>query len=914
MEDRTLPEETAKLQRDVVVLMDFLAEVLDGLGEGSLAASLPFKGREATATDNDRVVHALSIAFQLLNMAEENSAVQMRRKVESHAGLAEEPGLWGQILSQLREQGVAEETIHHELEKVVVEVVLTAHPTEVRRTSALYHLRELYQLIVKLENPVWTPMERREIQEEIKAMLELLWQTGEIFIEKPHVLSELAGIIYYLRSIFPQVLPILEKRLRHAWQDVGFTCNAQEIPPRLPRLRFGTWVGGDRDGHPLVTAAITRQALRELRNSAVSLVNEQLVTMAARLSLSRRLLPVPAPLAELIADVAATLGDRGEEALRRNPLEPWRQVINLMIARLPVDSAGKESDSVQPGQGCYQLAAELCNDLRLVQDSLTAAGALRLARDYVAPVRRTVEVFGFHLASLDIRQNSAFHDLAVEQLMTAAGLQDTGFSGWSEVRRLEFLNRELASSRPFARHDARPGHEAESVIDCYRELVDHIRVWGRDGLGSLIVSMTRALSDLLVVYLLAREAGLTVAGSNGHVCLLPVVPLFETIEDLQGSHLVLRQFLEHPMTRRTLSALCGDAPVQQVMIGYSDSNKDGGILASLWSLYRAQEAMAEAGRQCGVEVRFFHGRGGTISRGAGPTSRFLRGLPQGSVVGNLRLTEQGEVIAQKYANPMNAAYNLELLLAGTAGVSVTQNHCPKKANPLEPAMDRLAETSRRAYESLVTGDGFITFFRQATPIDVIESSRIGSRPARRSGGASIADLRAIPWVFSWSQARYSLSGWFGVGSALERFLREDERAFHEIAANAASWATLNYIVSNVATSIATANPEVMREYASLVEDGELRERIFTVIYDEYLRTTRMLELLFGGPLLEQHPRIHAVLARREESLLFLHRRQIELLPLWRHHRAAQEHGQAEELLILLLETVNAIAAGLRTTG
>lgn len=573
-----------------------------------------------------------------------------------------------------------------------------------------------------------------------------------------------------------------------------------------------------------------------------------------------------------------------------------------------------DKDQVLTGEAKtrYQLAEELAADLRLLRDSLIEAGAKRLALADVVPVLRTVQVFGFHLASLDIRQNSAFHDLALEQLMAAAGMTESGFSGWGEERRLAFLNQELSSPRPFVRQDARPGKEAESVVDCYRVLATHIGQFGTNGIGALIISMTRNLSDLLVVYLLAREAGLTVASSEGQVCLLPVVPLFETIEDLQGSDGILEQFLEHPITRRTLARLYGSDPVQQVMIGYSDSNKDGGIMASLWTLYRGQEAMLETGRRQGVRLRFFHGRGGTISRGAGPTSRFLRGLPHGSAGGDLRLTEQGESITQKYSNPMNAAFHLELLLAGTAGVTMAQSLQEEQPNPLQDVMDRLAQTSRTAYEQLVGSEGFITFFRQATPIDVIESSSIGSRPARRTGVATLADLRAIPWVFSWSQARYYLSGWYGIGSALEGLRQEDEAAFQELVRNSQSWTALHYIVSNVATSIATANLDIMEAYAELVQDEAIKERIFALIREEYLRTTRIMEEIYGGPLSERRKNVHSALARREEALLGLHKRQIGLLREWRQVRVNQE--ESDQLLFRLLESVNAIAAGLGTTG
>jgi phosphoenolpyruvate carboxylase len=346
------------------------------------------------------------------------------------------------------------------------------------------------------------------------------------------------------------------------------------------------------------------------------------------------------------------------------------------------------------------------------------------------------------------------------------------------------------------------------------------------------------------------------------------------------------------------------------MVGYSDSNKDGGIVASLWNLYRTQDELADVGRDHNVRIRFFHGRGGTISRGAGPTHRFINALPHSSLGGDLRLTEQGETIAQKYANRLNAAYNLELLTAGTTGATCRHRHTENETHPLESTMDTLAKKSRNAYEALLHTDGFVAFFRQATPIDAIEASRIGSRPARRTGQQTLADLRAIPWVFSWSQARFYLSGWYGTGTALEWLRTEHPSTFETVKEQNFVWSPLHYVISNAATSLATADPEIMRAYADLVEDEGLRNRIMMKIEDEYDRTRRMIEHIYSGPLAEQRPNVQHFLDLRQQGLKTLHHQQIELLQEWRDH----QNGGEEEVLPTLLMTVNAIANGLGTTG
>jgi phosphoenolpyruvate carboxylase len=495
-----------------------------------------------------------------------------------------------------------------------------------------------------------------------------------------------------------------------------------------------------------------------------------------------------------------------------------------------------------------------------------------------------------------------------------AGLPTDDLLGGDPERRRALLEREIVSPRPFAHPNTPLGPEATAVVECYRVLASHIARYGTSGLGPLIISMTRDVTDVLVVYLLAREAGLAYATPEGLVCRLPVVPLFETIEDLEHSPQILAEILDHPVTRRSLRAQSQNGElVQQVMIGYSDSNKDGGILASQWALQRAQRAMSEVGAARGVRIRFFHGRGGTISRGAGPTNRFIAMLPPGSLNGDLRLTEQGEVIAQKYANRLTAAYNLELLLAGTTTHTLLHRRHPPLPHPLEPVIERLAQQARAAYRDLIEREGFITFFRQATPIDVIEQSRIGSRPARRTGQATLADLRAIPWVFSWNQSRFYLPGWYGVGSALHALRDTDPAVWEELCAAQWNWPFLSYLLANVSTSLLTAHRPTMHAYASLVEDEVLRRDFLTLIDAEFERTVAALEAIFGMPLDRRWPQLAETLARRQIGLAPLHQQQIELLRQWRAQRAVDDPA-AETTLIDLLLLVNAIAAGLRTTG
>jgi phosphoenolpyruvate carboxylase len=904
-----------KAADDFSYLLDAFRDVLVDLGEAEIAAALPWGERHdpsAEPDDPDRLTQALSIAFRLATLSEENAATQFRKSRESADGLTAVSGSWGRILSDLREAGHEPAAIATQLSGIAVEPVLTAHPTEAKRATVLEQHRDLYLLLVSRENQMWTPAEQAETDANLRAMLERLWRTGEIFLERPDIADEFRNVAHYLVRVFPQVVSRLDGRLRSAWVATGFDPELL-TDAALPQLRFGTWVGGDRDGHPFVTADVTERSLRSLRERAVTLLDDELAGLATRLSLSDLIDRAPSELTSWIDATATALGPAGARSVERNPDEPWRQAINLIRSRLPRSVAGGDPD---PPGAAYLDAGELVDDLRRVSRLLDGMGAGRLADHDVAPVIRSAETFGFHLAVLDIRQNSRFHDLAVAQLLAAAGVADgEQFPEWGESERLALLERELSSPRPLAAAGVAIGPEADAMLSAYRVLRDEIRSNGAAGIGGLIVSMTRGVSDLLVVYLLAKEAGLLSREDGDVRCLLPVVPLFETIDDLERSPEILRAFLEHPITRRTLGARATDQrpPSQQVMVGYSDSNKDGGILASLWGLYRAEETLARIGSEMGIAVSFFHGRGGTISRGAGPTHRFLRALPPGSLHGTLRLTEQGETISQKYANRITAEHNLELLLAGTAGAVIGTPATRSTAHHLEPLMDELAASSRAAYADLLHTGGFIEFFRQATPIDVIEHSRIGSRPARRTGRPSIADLRAIPWVFSWSQSRFLLSGWFGLGTALADLRARDDGRFHELVGHAFDWAPLHYIVSNAATAIATADAEIMGWYAAMVANDDVRARFLDRIHIEYSRTTEVLEEIYGGPLRDRRPNIARTLLQRDPALRPLHQRQIELIVAWRT-RQAEDPEAAESMLPQLLVTVNAIASGLGATG
>ncbi len=910
MQDFT-PFAFQKIDADLKFLIVCFREVLADLGQPELAAALPWDEIPTPETLPPRLGQAYSVAFQLLNLVEENAAQQTRRKREREEGMRSERGLWGDALARLKSDGFDEAKITEMLPQIRVEPVLTAHPTEAKRLTVLEQHRELFRALGERENPNLTAAELATIRRRIKAILERLWRTGEILLAKPEVADERRQIGHYLGEIFPDALAMLDSRLRAAWNDAGF--DLQTLRENMPKLRFGTWVGGDRDGHALVTADVTAEALIELRIGALVVLERMLDRLAGKMSLSVYGQSAPPELLEAIARLSKEIGPRAAPILAQDEEEPWRQLVLLMSAKIPLDTR-HDAPVLLDQNGFYRAPDELRADLEVLKASLESVGAHRLVEVDLGPLERALDSFGFHLASLDVRQNSAWHDRALSQLMVAAGLDGADFPNWSEAERIRFLNAELRSPRPFLHPGAEVAGEAGAVLECYRVLAAHIERYGA-GIGSLIVSMTRSLSDLLVVFVLAREAGLMRMTGDGLVCALPVVPLFETVEDLHGAADITRAFLEHPVARLSLEKQSdGAQPTQQIMVGYSDSNKDKGIFASQWALQCAQIAIAGVGEATGITIRFFHGRGGTISRGAGPTHRFLEALPHGSLSGDIRLTEQGETIAQKFGNRATATYNLELLLAGVTAGALRHGNLEKTPQPLEPLAEKLAEISGAAYQNLLETEGFIAFFRQATPIDALEQSRIGSRPARRTGAATLADLRAIPWVFSWNQSRFYLPGWFGIGTALSQLKTDSPGDFEALKSAVSNWRFLRYVLTNVETNLASTDLDLMTAYADLVEDEAVKTHVFGLIQDEWHRTNDALNDIFGGTMSSRRPRMMKTLAVRAQALEVLHHQQLGLLQAWRGRLKNEDEAGAAELLPELLLSINAIASGLRTTG
>lgn len=917
---QVVKEKLGKPYEDLEFLLDALKEVLIENGEDDMAREIPWINDLADFNPdsfNEKHVQLYSIIFTLINTVEVNGAVQNRRMKEDK-DLGSVRGLWADHFRSLKDAGISMEEILKKLPEIRVEPVLTAHPTEAKRATVLEHHRDLYLLLVQKENTMFTSKELDNIRENIKLTLFKLWKTGEIFMEKPDVKSELKNIVHYMENVFPKVIPVIDRRMDQAWKDQGYDIDLIHDNEAYPRITFGDWVGGDRDGHPLITAQLTDETLSYLRLKALKVIRERLVELVKSLSFAQHIDDADEEMRNRVYKMMVELEDRGEGALNRNKGEAFRQFVNMMLVKLPIESTVGHDIALAESKGSYITADELLKDLRLLRKALINYGARSVANTEVRDAIRTVSTFGFHLACIDIRQNSDWHDLAISQLMEAAGIEDTDFPNWSEEKRVAFLNEELLSSRPFTNNHKDLGANAKAVIDCYKVVASHIQRYGTSCVGSFIVSMTRSLSDLLAVYVLAREAGLVARTSDGYVSVVHVVPLLETIEDLENGPEIMGKFLSHPYTKRSLAYQQKNNgephQVQQIMVGYSDSNKDGGILASQWNLYKAQYDLETTVSKHGIGVRFFHGKGGSISRGAGPTHYFMSALPHSAVGGNIRLTEQGETIEQKYANKVNAAYNLELLAASAAGKSILSMNTKKEHHPYADILDKLAKDSQEKYASLLNEEGFIPYFRQATPIDAIENSKIGSRPAKRRGdkGFSIDDLRAIPWVFSWGQARCNMTSWFGIGTTLDKLKTENPSGFESFKKAIKTDPFIRYVLTNVDTSLAATDEDVMLMYADLVEDKALKDKFVGIFLDELKKTRENLSELLGQDISVRREQHYYSNTLRASLMISLHKKQVVLLKKWRKEKASGIDN--EETVISLLTTINAIAGAMRNTG
>jgi phosphoenolpyruvate carboxylase len=860
------------------------------------------------------VIRAFNLFFQVVNIAEESHRLRVLRQRELEQAPAPRPNSAQEAALGLAAEGVPAGDVQRLLERLEVRLVFTAHPTESRRRSTLMHLRRIADLVAGLHDAQLTPSGRDELVAGLHEVVTALWQSDDVRATRPTPLDEVYNNLYFFQESLFETLPRVYRELAAALAR-AYPEAAWEAPPFL---RFGTWMGGDRDGNPNVTPLITVRTMRLQKGVALRHYITRLEALRRTLSVSARRAGVSEELMGSLAEDERAMPEEAAALLERNRNEPYRRKLGLMVQKLRNTLAAMERLQPPLSGVSYLGAHELLRDLDVVARSLREHGGRRLADGAVSDVRRRVEVFGFHLATMDVRQHSARHREAVGEILAAAGVRDD-YDALSDAERLEVLRRELANPRPLVRrlHSySQATAETLAVFDAIRTVQDEI---GLEALGTYIISFTRSTADVLEVQLLAKEAGLLSlpGGSEAVHSRLQVVPLFESIEDLRAAARIVGELLDDPVYRPNVRAW-GER--QEVMIGYSDSNKDGGFFTSNWELYRAQRELARACEGRGVTLRLFHGRGGAIGRGGGPTHQAILGQPRGTIHGGMKLTEQGEVIFARYGNPAVAARYLDQVMNAVLRASLSPAALADRGHvetSWEEAARELSEAAMRAYRGLVyETPEFSQYFREATPISEIRLMPIASRPASRQASLKIEDLRAIPWVFSWMQSRHTLPGWYGLGTALEAYACGDEERLGLLRQMYAEWPFFRSTLDNAQMILSKADIHVAGIYAGLVSDREVVAAVWPRLREEYERTVEWVVKVAGlGQLLDNTPVLQRSIRLRNPYVDPLSYIQVALLRRLRALPAEDGHeAERQKLLDTVFLSINGIAAGLQNTG
>ncbi len=867
---------------------------------GDSAASVKL-GSVITGLDLEQmrlVIRSFSVFLDLANLAEDRERIRvLQNRTRQARPLPRSESIVDAIRS-LKEAGEDIEWVQELISCLNIELVLTAHPTEAKRRSLRAKLREIRRLLYALDRD--DPLQDRgQIEGRLRSELVKLWQTDFIRPWRPSVLQEVERGLAIAPTLW-DVVPSLFDDLRGALQEY-YPDHTTQV---TPFLRYGTWIGGDRDGHPHVTVDISKQTLVWLRETAIDLHLDACERMAESLSMSKRQFPPNAELRSRIDAAHASWPELADSLAAIPPNEVYRRLLHIVHWRL------RQTKQVRLDQGmpigAYRSAQELQDDVEIIKRSLQTPATREIAENEVQPWCDRIATFGFHLARLDVRQDSSVHTAVMHELFREADVA-TGFEELDELQRQQVLLETLG--QPFSWQESQLSTEAQETLSLFRLLRRTARRFGMHALGGHVVSMTRVPSDLLtILWLWDWSAGVDGGDPRDGDLRLPLIPLFETVDDLARAAETTNSLLSLPAYRAYVDELRNH---QTIMVGYSDSTKDGGYLAACWALYRAQQEIFEITQRHGVRLTFFHGRGGSLGRGGGPAARGIRSLPSGSLSGSLRLTEQGEVLAERYDDPQIARRHLEQI-AWSALLSAAEERDEVEPEWIE-IMHHLSRCSRAAYRHLVEHQGFVDFFRLATPIREIERLPIGSRPARRKAGNSITDLRAIPWVFSWTQVRALIPAWFGVGTAVNDLVAQSEDGLYQLRRMYQAWPFVQAWVDNAALAMSKSDIGVFQHYARLAGDKELLESIADEIATEFAKTQQALcqiseqdELLSNLQWLAESIRV------RNRYIDPLNLIQVELLR--RSQTVADDDPLAEEHRRVMRLAIKGIAAGMRTTG
>jgi phosphoenolpyruvate carboxylase len=848
------------------------------------------------------VLKAFTTYFQLINLAEEQERVNILR---DRARRAQEQGVpMGETIAEavqrLRASGQPAETIQGLLDDLLIMPVFTAHPTESKRRAILQRLKDIADLLRDLARLDLLPKEEEGLIERLRNNIIVLWQGAEARERRPTVMDEVRSGMYYFENTVFYLIPVIYEELARAlaesYPDVRFNV------PNF--LRYGSWIGGDRDGNPFVTVEVTEETIREQRETILKLYNVEVDKLYNYLSPARTRVGFSQELLESIERDFALVPAEEREVLDRFHLEPYRQKLIMMFRRLRATRAENETPWAKRGgqrnPRAYGGVDEFLHDLYLIRDSLCANRGERLAEGDLARLIRCAEVFGFHLATLDVRQHAERHRGAMAEILQSYGLADE-YAALPETEQIALLEREIQSSRPLTAK-LHFSEETNETVALFRLIQRAHRLVGEQVIQCYIISMTTGVSNLLEVLLFARDADL--------FGKIDIAPLFETIDDLRNAPQIMDALFRNEVYRQHLAARGNH---QQIMIGYSDSNKDGGYLCANWMLYEAQRNLAAMCDQHGVRMTLFHGRGGTLGRGGGPTNRAILAQPPGSVRGRFKITEQGEVISSRYDNREVAHRHLEQMVNAVLLSSSRRAEHPQEER-WTALMAQLSEHAYRQYRALVENPAFLQYFHDTTPIDQIDRLNMGSRPARRKKTASIGDLRAIPWVFSWTQARVNLPSWYGVGAALAAWVEAgDDRAerLAELCTMYREWPFFATVLDNVQVGLCKGDIDIAALYAELTEDP-VRTEIFGDLQAEFERTRQIvLEITGYSELLENEQWLQRSVRLRNPYVDPLNYMQIALM---RRLRTDPPPGNTEQLQQAMLLAVNGIAAGLQNTG
>lgn len=854
-----------------------LEQILDGM-------SIP---------DTLRIVRAFSYFSHLANIAEDHNNIrQMRARSASKSGGA---GVLAGTLANAKGAGVSAAELRKFFKDALVSPVLTAHPTEVRRKSTMDREMEVAALLDRRERVALTAEEADASDEQLRREVLTLWQTNLLRRTKLTVLDEVAnGLSFYdytfLREV-PRLVNALEDRLEEGGEQA-----ASEL---ASFLRMGSWIGGDRDGNPFVTADVMRGTLRLQSSRVMQFYLNELHVLGSELSIAAHLADVSEEL--------RNLAERSPDTSPHRSGEPYRLAVSGIYARLTATAEKLEVEITRRpvGKGKpYESVRELQADLDVLHRSLISNNARVIARGRLRLLRRAVDCFGFHLARLDIRQNSAVHERTIAELMDAAN-PGMSYLALGEDARISLLTNELRSTRALVSPFVKYSDETMGELNVFHAAAEAHAKFGSDAIPQCIISMCKGMSDMLEVAVLLKEVGLVHPSGRSAI---NIVPLFETIEDLQASSGIMDRMLSLHDYRRLVDSR---GSVQEVMLGYSDSNKDGGFVTSGWELYKAEIGLVEVFERHGVRLRLFHGRGGSVGRGGGPSYDAIIAQPGGAVNGQIRITEQGEIISSKYSNAEVGRNNLEILAAATLEASLLN---PRQSAPRREyltAMDELSNLAFKAYRGLVyETDGFVDYFWSSTVINEIATLNIGSRPASRKKTRAIEDLRAIPWVFSWAQCRLMLPGWYGFGSAVEQWIADHpDKGMPFLKELYQEWPFFRMLLSNMDMVLAKSSIAIASRYAELVPDEALREKIFGRIRREWHSCIEtLLDIMGQDRLLQGNPLLERSVRHRFPYLDPLNHVQVELL---KEHRA---QNPDEQVLRGIQLTINGISAGLRNTG